>query len=90
MATTFPTELDRKARVWVQSNYETAVDFGCWELHHYWEFIEEFYIGGRAEFVAKYSYRETVECDRHGGPWGGDETCARCTDEDGSVRPLPH
>lgn len=55
MATTFPTELDRKARVWVQSNYETAVDLGCWELHHYWEFIEEFHIGGRAEFIAKYS-----------------------------------
>jgi hypothetical protein len=28
------------------------------------------------------------ECDRHGGPWGEDETCARCTYEDGTVRPL--
>jgi hypothetical protein len=27
-------------------------------------------------------------CDRHGGTWGDDETCERCTYEDGSVRPL--
>lgn len=29
-----------------------------------------------------------VVCDRHGGDWGEDETCARCTYEDGTVRPL--
>jgi hypothetical protein len=27
-------------------------------------------------------------CDRHGGVWGDDETCARCTFENGTVRPL--
>ena len=26
-------------------------------------------------------------CSRHSGPWGGDETCARCTDEYGRPRP---
>ncbi len=26
-------------------------------------------------------------CDRHGGPWGADQTCANCTLPDGSVRP---
>lgn len=26
-------------------------------------------------------------CDRHGGPWGEDLTCARCTYQDGTVRP---
>ena len=26
-------------------------------------------------------------CDRHGGPWGDDETCPRCTYQDGRVRP---
>lgn len=26
-------------------------------------------------------------CDRHGGPWGEDKTCPRCTFLDGSVRP---
>lgn len=25
-------------------------------------------------------------CPRHGGPWGGDETCEECTDEDGKER----
>lgn len=28
-------------------------------------------------------------CDRHGGPWGSDETCENCTDEDGIVLPTP-
>lgn len=55
MSTKFPTELDRKARDWVQSNYETTEHWGHWELFHYWEFIEEFHIGGIAEFVAKHS-----------------------------------
>jgi hypothetical protein len=27
-------------------------------------------------------------CDRHGGVWGDDETCARCTFEDGTPRPI--
>lgn len=26
-------------------------------------------------------------CDRHGGPWGDDETCEACVDDDGAVRP---
>lgn len=26
------------------------------------------------------------DCDRHGGPWGSDETCADCTDESGEPR----
>ena len=26
-------------------------------------------------------------CERHGGPWGDDETCPRCTFTDGQVRP---
>jgi hypothetical protein len=26
-------------------------------------------------------------CDRHDGRWGWDETCPRCTDEDGNIRP---
>lgn len=26
------------------------------------------------------------ECDRHGGPWGDDETCEQCTTEDGDPR----
>jgi len=26
-------------------------------------------------------------CPRHGGPWGEDETCELCTDEDGNPRP---
>lgn len=26
-------------------------------------------------------------CPRHGGPWGADLTCPRCTDSDGGVRP---
>lgn len=26
-------------------------------------------------------------CDRHGGRWGDDKTCARCTYEDGTERP---
>lgn len=25
-------------------------------------------------------------CDRHGGPWGQDETCEKCTDEEGAPR----
>jgi hypothetical protein len=25
-------------------------------------------------------------CDRHGGPWGSDETCPQCTTEDGTMR----
>lgn len=25
-------------------------------------------------------------CGRHGGPWGEDSTCERCTDEDGNPR----
>lgn len=28
------------------------------------------------------------ECPRHGGPWGDDETCCDCTDENGQPRPL--
>jgi len=28
-----------------------------------------------------------IICPRHGGPWGGDETCPDCTDENG--QPLP-
>lgn len=27
-----------------------------------------------------------VMCERHGGPWGGDETCPRCTHPDGTTR----
>jgi hypothetical protein len=27
-------------------------------------------------------------CDRHDGPWGQDETCARCTWDDGTPRPV--
>jgi hypothetical protein len=27
-------------------------------------------------------------CNRHGGPWGFDETCGRCTYDDGTPRPL--
>ena len=26
-------------------------------------------------------------CDRHGGPWGDDETCPQCTTDTGDVRP---
>lgn len=29
-----------------------------------------------------------VECPRHGGPWGQDQTCAYCTYVDGLVRPV--
>lgn len=29
---------------------------------------------------------QIVECDRHGGKWGTDLTCARCTESDGSPR----
>jgi hypothetical protein len=29
-----------------------------------------------------------VECLRHGGDWGGDETCAHCTYENGNPRPV--
>lgn len=32
------------------------------------------------------AYPEEVQCGRHGGPWGGDETCEDCTDEDGEPR----
>jgi hypothetical protein len=28
-----------------------------------------------------------VICTRHGGEWGDDETCPRCTFEDGNIRP---
>lgn len=28
----------------------------------------------------------SVECERHGGPWGGDETCHACTDAHGEPR----
>ncbi|SEC76498.1 Uncharacterised protein (plasmid) [Tsukamurella tyrosinosolvens] len=27
-----------------------------------------------------------MECERHGGPWGGDVTCPRCTTEEGFPR----
>jgi len=30
---------------------------------------------------------EPLECERHGGPWGEDLTCARCTYENGTARP---
>ncbi|QAY17429.1 hypothetical protein SEA_IDYN_81 [Gordonia phage IDyn] len=30
---------------------------------------------------------EGPTCERHGGPWGGDETCELCTDDDGRARP---
>jgi hypothetical protein len=33
---------------------------------------------------------DPVICDRHGGPWGDDETCVQCTFESGEPRPLPH
>lgn len=29
-----------------------------------------------------------VACERHGGAWGDDETCERCTDDQGAVRPV--
>ena len=29
-----------------------------------------------------------VTCERHGGPWGSDPTCPRCTTEGGSTRPV--
>lgn len=28
-------------------------------------------------------------CDRCGGPWGGDETCEQCCDDNGDPRPVP-
>lgn len=31
---------------------------------------------------------EPAVCERHGGTWGDDETCARCTYENGTVRSL--
>lgn len=30
---------------------------------------------------------EPRTCPRHGGPWGGDETCSTCVDADGDPRP---
>jgi hypothetical protein len=33
-------------------------------------------------------FRFERECDRHGGEWGSDETCERCTTEDGEIRPF--
>lgn len=28
-------------------------------------------------------------CDRCGGPWGGDQTCETCCDDNGNPRPIP-
>lgn len=33
--------------------------------------------------------RTATQCPRHGGPWGGDETCDDCVDDSGHVRPMP-
>lgn len=29
---------------------------------------------------------DPAHCNRHGGPWGGDETCQNCVDDKGRVR----
>jgi hypothetical protein len=36
--------------------------------------------------IGRHWLPETDECGRHGGPWGEDETCERCTREDGTPR----
>ncbi len=38
--------------------------------------------------VGTEEYEIVIQCERHGGPWGDDETCARCTFEDGTPRPF--
>lgn len=50
----FPTALDRKARDWVQSNYENVgmEVFQHWTVEDYWFFVEEVYIGGAVAFRA--------------------------------------
>lgn len=45
-------ELDVIARTWVQSNFEVAIAWSDWTTADYWEFIEEFYIGGKHAFIA--------------------------------------
>lgn len=42
--------------------------------------------GQRLSFVGPHNVT-VLSCDRHGGTWGDDETCERCTHEDGTARP---
>lgn len=39
--------------------------------------------------ISEESTTDATICQRHGGPWGGDETCENCTTEDGDTRPIP-
>ena len=41
------------------------------------------YVITRAEYDAAHA---TVTCERHGGPWGEDDTCSECTDAYGDPR----
>jgi hypothetical protein len=43
-------EMDRKARTWVQEQYE-GTSIGAWSVFDCWQFITEHYIGGRAKFL---------------------------------------
>lgn len=43
-------EMDRKARTWVQEQYENT-SIGAWSDFNCWQFITDHYIGGRAKFL---------------------------------------
>lgn len=44
--------------------------------------------GGGAPFAKQIPViPEDAQCDKHGGHWGDDETCDKCTDDDGDPKP---